>query len=117
MALAHLGPGAHEVLESGEDRIRLTVEPDECEERDLKSELLGRDFGMIALDEPCLFQRPDPAQAGRRRNPGALGKLDVGHAAVGLQVLQDFQVDSVEFGAPHAVFPSLGRAFAQGYYF
>ncbi len=41
------------------------------------------------------------AQAGRRRNTDAVGELDIGHAAVGLQLAEDLYVDDVEFGATH----------------
>ena len=56
---------------------------------------------MIAADIAGLFQRPDPAQAGRRRNADALGQLDIGHAPIGLEIGQNTAVDIVEFDALH----------------
>ena len=61
------------------------------EDGDAESHRFGVDLGMIALYEARLLQRADPAQAGRCRNPGPLGQVDVSHAAIGLQIGRGYE--------------------------
>ena len=68
VALPHLRPGGHELLEAGQHSVFLAVETNNREESDLPAELLGVWVGVVAADDAGFFQRADPAQAGRRGN-------------------------------------------------
>jgi hypothetical protein len=67
---------------------------------------------MVALDNAGALQRPDPPQAGRCRNAGALRQLHIGHAAVGLQVAENSPVDTIEL-CPGHWFPPLAAVYAR----
>jgi hypothetical protein len=71
MALAHLGPGADHLLEAGQYRIGLVVEPDQREEADFEAQGLAFKLGVIAFDEAGILQRAHAAQARWRRDPRA----------------------------------------------
>jgi hypothetical protein len=86
------------------------------EDRDAEAHRLGVDLGVIALYETGLLQRPHPAQARRRRNPGAFGQFDIGHPPVALQIGQDAKIDSVQFGAPHNRSPRNSLSLLKLYY-
>ena len=116
VALADMGPGAHQLLERLEVGLRLADQPDMGEDGDAESHRLGVDLGVIALYEAGLLQRPHPAQAGRRGNSGALGQIDVCHPAIGLQIGQDAKIDSVQFGAPHNRSPRFSVGLLKLYY-
>jgi hypothetical protein len=58
-------------------------------------DLVAVDLGVIALDEAGFLQRPHAPPAGRGRQAHALRQLGVGEAAVGLQFLQDCEVELV----------------------
>jgi len=60
------------------------------------------EIGMVTLDEARLLEGADAPQARRRRNPDAARQLDVGHATVCLQIVQDFAVDLIELDPIHA---------------
>jgi hypothetical protein len=64
--------------------------------RNVEAESARIEQPAIALDITFLFERPDSAQARRRRNPDPLGELDICNSAVGLDLAQDFEVDLVK---------------------
>ena len=68
------------------------------EDGDLVAEQLGVEQGPIAGDVTGALERPYPTQARRRRNANPASQLDVGHAAVRLQFLEDLAVNGIESG-------------------
>ena len=64
---------------------------DEGEEHDLEAERLLVHQRAIALDDARLLQRPHAPQAGRRRHADPPGELDIGHAAIGLELPEDLR--------------------------
>jgi hypothetical protein len=66
VALAHLRPGAHLLLEALEIGFRLAGQPDENKSLDLEAQHLGVEIGVIAANVSRLLQRAHAAQAGRR---------------------------------------------------
>ena len=66
------------------------------EHRDVEAEPARIQQAAIALDVALFLQRADPAQAGRRRNPDALGQFDIGDSAVGLDFGENSEVDFVK---------------------
>jgi hypothetical protein len=81
------------------------------EDGDVVAERGCSELGVVARDDAGLLERANPAQAGWRRDAGAAGELDVGHAAVVLQVAQDPPVDLVELDALASLFsPKLREA-------
>ena len=101
VALADLGPALHQGLEGAQVVLRLARQADLGEDGDAEAERRGVEVGVIAADEAGLLERAHAPQAGRRRDAGPLGQLDIGHAAVGLQVAQNVPIDPVELD-PHA---------------
>ena len=71
------------------------------EHGDAVAERLGIDVGVIAADISGLLERAHAAQARRGGNAGAARQLDIGHAAVVLQVPQYPPVDPVEPDVAH----------------
>jgi hypothetical protein len=65
---------------------------------------------MVAPDVSLLLEGADAPKARRGRNTDAPGKLDVGHAPVGLQLGQDLSVDRIESRPRHGS-PALWLAF------
>src|SRR6516165_5763776 len=64
--------------------------------RDVETEPARVEQPAIAQDVAFLFQGPDAAQAGRRRNSNTPGQFDVGDSTVSLDFAQDFEVDFVK---------------------
>src|SRR5262249_2411076 len=87
---------AHEGLERRKVGFGLTGEMDHREHRHLEAEQLLVEQAAIALDVAGLLKRAHPAQAGRRRNADAARQLDIGHAAVVLELLEDLPVNGIE---------------------
>src|SRR5262249_46827069 len=98
VALAHDRPGADLLLERDEVGFRLAGQADEDEGGEVEAERLFVEQCAVASDEAGLFQGADPAEARRRRDAYPAGQLDVGHAAVVLQLVQDLPVDGVQAG-------------------
>ncbi len=117
VALAHLRPVRHLRLEASQHRLLLAVEPDQGEERDRPAQRLRIGVAMVAADDAELLEPAHAAQAGRRRDAGAAGQLDIGHAAVLLELADDAAVDGVEFRRRGGLVCALhrgGRCIAQG---
>ena len=60
-----------------------------------QADLVAVDLGPVTGDVAAFLQRPDPAPARRGAQADALRKLCVGEAAVGLQLVQDGDVELV----------------------
>ncbi len=101
MRLAYLGPTAHQLLERRQIAFGLARQPDLGKDGDRKPERFRRQGRVVAADQPRFLERAHPAQTGRRGNPDAAGELDIGHSPVGLQILQDAAVDTVQLNPPH----------------
>ena len=99
VALAHQRPGQHPVLEGAQVGLRLAVQADHGEGDHLEADHLLVELGEVAGDHAGLLQRAHAAQAGRRRDADLLGQLHVGDAAVGLQLLENAPIGSIEAGA------------------
>src|SRR5215468_5610033 len=69
-----------------------------CEDGHLVAEKLLVEQRTIALDVAGLFERAHAAQARRSRDADPARKLDIGDAAVILQLLENLAVDGIETG-------------------
>ena len=98
-ALAHGRPVPDPRLERREFVLALRRELHHGEADDLVAEGLRVEQGAVAPDDAGLLQRPHAPQAGRRRQPDAARELDIGDAAVRLQLFQDGPVDGIEASA------------------
>jgi hypothetical protein len=63
-----------------------------------------RRWSRNIVKEARLLQRPDPAQAGRRRDLGAARQLHVGHPPVGLKIAKNAPVDPIQLDPAHFPF-------------
>src|SRR5260221_1280054 len=114
--LAHLGPGERQGFERLQVRLGLARQPDLGEDGDAEAQQFRIDVGMISADEAGLLERAHAPQARRRRDARALGEIDIGHAATGLQVTQDASIDLVELDAAHRRISEENRRRAAWYY-
>src|SRR6476619_3935676 len=105
VAIAYDGPPAHALLERDKIGLCLAVQPDHGEGRDVEAERAVVEQRRIAADESSLLERANPAQTGRRRNAHLAGKLDIGDAAIGLQLTQDAPVGLIEARLAHGHAP------------
>ena len=64
----------------------------------LQAEGFRVEQGGVATDDAGGFQVAHAAQAGGRRQAGALGQRDVGDAGVGLEMVEQAQIGRVEGG-------------------
>jgi hypothetical protein len=60
---------------------------------------------VITLYNAAFFQLADTPQARRRRDANTLGKFNIGHAAIILQLAQNFHVDCIKFQSDWQVHP------------
>src|SRR5262245_1728468 len=88
--------GPHEVLERLEVGLGLAVEMHQGEDGDLVAEQLLIEQRAIAFDVARLLERAHSPQAGRCRNPDPARELDIGNAAVVLQLFENPSVDGIE---------------------
>ena len=51
---------------------------------------------MITADNAGILQTANTAQAGRRRNAGALRQIDIGHPTIILQIAENLPVDTIQ---------------------
>lgn len=84
--------------------FRLVLEADHAEGDEVVAERGSVQHRRVALDDARLLQLAHAAKAGRGGNAGPGGQLHIGHPAIGLQFLQDADVDGVEFGTKHGSF-------------
>ena len=101
VALAHLGQGAHVLLELAQRLLRLALEAHEREDGDGEAQLGGVEIGVIAPDHALFFKRAHASQTWRRGQPDAFGKLDVGDSPLMLKFRQQPPIDPVQMR--HAV--------------
>jgi hypothetical protein len=92
----HRAIGDRAGLERRERFGALAVERDFDDRGQAAAEPIRRQKGDPALDDARIDQRLDAAQAGRRRDVDALGERLVGERGVGLEGVEDLQVDAVE---------------------
>ena len=90
------------------------MQPDHRKHRDLEAERPAVEIGVITLNEPRLFERPDAAQAGRRRDADTGRQFDIGDAPVGLKLAEDVKIGLVELGPLHGAPPSSGWLVNRG---
>ena len=95
-AFPHQRLGADEFLERAQIGVGLAGQMHGRKHRDVEAEPARIQQAAVALDVALLLQRPDPAQAGRRRNADPFGQFHVGDSAVGLDFGEDFEVDFVK---------------------
>jgi hypothetical protein len=99
---AHLRPGAHLLFKCPKICLRLAGEPDKGKGGHLETERLRVQVSVVALDVPRLFEGAYAPQTWGSRDVDAVGQLDIGHAAVGLQFGEDLAVNGVETMPSHA---------------
>src|SRR5262245_53111722 len=85
------------------------------EDGDLVAEQLLVEQRAIAPDVAGLLERAHPPQAGRRRKPEPARELDIGDAAVVLQLFEDPSVDGIETSS-HETLRVHPRALLAGSY-
>ena len=68
---------------------------------------------IIAAQPAGPLQRPHPAQTRRRRQADAAGQVNVGQAAITLQMAQNGEVCGIEIGQEAIPFLSCGSLCAQ----
>src|SRR4029077_14743710 len=105
VAIAYDGRAAHALLERDKIGLCLAVQPHHGEGRDVEAERAVVEQRRIAADEPRFLQRANPAQTWRRRDAHFAGELDIGDAAVGLQLTQDAPVGLIEARLAHGHAP------------
>ncbi|MNT49945.1 hypothetical protein D3C72_1868300 [compost metagenome] len=91
----HLGHLADRVFELARGFVGDALGVHAHEGEHAQPDLVAVDLGAVALDEAGIFQRPHAAPARRRRQAHALRQLGVREAAIGLQFLQDSEVELV----------------------
>lgn len=84
------------VFKGQEIDLCLTFQRHHCKNGDAVAERLGIEIGVIALDDPVILQRTDPAQAGRCRQACTGSKFDVGNTPVMLQVAEYQSISCVK---------------------
>jgi hypothetical protein len=89
---------AHALLEGDEIGLRLAVETDHGEGGHAEAKRSVVKQRRIAADETNLLKRADAAKARRCRDTDLAGEIDIGDAAVSLQLAQDAPVGGVESG-------------------
>src|SRR3546814_10776656 len=109
VALQHLGIGADLGLEAVEVVLLLALQLDRDEHRDRQADGILVQEGDVARDHARVLELPHPPEAGRRREPDALGQLHVGQASVVLQRGEDLAVAGVQL-QPWQALPLLGLA-------
>ena len=87
-------------LEGGKIVFGLAAQADHGEDGDGEAQHRRLAIRVIATDHASLFQRPDPAQTGRRRQPDPFRQIDVGHPAIFLQQGEDLSIDPVKHRIP-----------------
>ena len=97
-------------------RFRLMLQPDHTEGDEIIAELWPVQDRIIPFDNPRLLQPAHTTQAGRCRNTDTLGKLDIGHATVPLELAQDFKIDGIEIGAHSGLLTGGIQPYTQFYY-
>ena len=103
VGLADLGPGLRQRLEGLEIGLGLAAETHLSKHRDAETQRLGIDVGVIPPDKGGLLERTHAALAGRRRDAGALGQIDIGHAAIRLKIAQDPSIDLIKLDSAHPI--------------
>ena len=99
--LPHEWPAGGRGRECLQVRLRLVFQPHHAEGDEIEPEGGRVQQRMIALDDARFLQLADAPQAGRRGNSRLAREFHIGHAAVGLQFLEDPDVDGVEVGTEH----------------
>jgi hypothetical protein len=95
-AFAHQRLRTHEIFEGFEVGIGLAGEVDHGEDGHFVAETLFVEQRTITLDVAGLLERAHAPEAGRSGNADPAGELNVGHAAVILQLSKNLPVDGVE---------------------
>ncbi len=94
----HLGARAHLLLEVGEALGRVAVHGDLNDRSERQADLAAIHQRDAPRDHVLILERLHTARAGRRREPDALGQLEVRQRPIDLQRLQDAPIDLVEDG-------------------
>ena len=102
VAFAHQRPASATILEGLEIVVVLAVQGHEREDGDRQAERLGVEARVVALDEARLLESTHAPEARGGRDPHPARQLDIGDAALGLELGKDFSVDLIELVAGHA---------------
>ncbi len=96
MARNDLAPRFHRRVKGGMRFVVMACHLYLDEDGKSEAELSSVQTGVIAVNDPSLFQRSNPAETGRRRQTDLVGKLDIGQSSVTLKGGQNSPVDRVE---------------------
>ncbi len=94
-AFQHLGNVGNGRFQAGEAFRRMLIHRDADQGHQAQAQFPGVQHGPVAGDDAGFFQRPHPAQAGRRRQADALGQVLIADAPVRLQDGKNFPVVAV----------------------
>lgn len=100
MALPHLRPCGNLILERGEHRLLLAVQPDQSKQRDRPAQPCPVRIGMIAPDHVIFLQPAHAAQAWRGRNAYPPCQFHVRHAPVKLKFGHNPTVNRIKISHP-----------------
>src|SRR5947208_11164133 len=96
IAFQHLVPFRDRFRKPVEVFLLLPRQLDRDEDADMEPQRFLVDGRDVARDDAALFQKLDPAVAGRHGQADLVGELLHGHAAVGLQQAENLAVDGVQ---------------------
>jgi hypothetical protein len=96
MARDDLGQLADRFFHFARQLARVAVRVQAHERENAQADLVPVDLGVIALDVSGLLERTNAAPARRRREADPLRKFCIREAAVGLQMVQDGDVELIE---------------------
>ena len=94
-AFEHFRDAGDAGFQIGETFRRVDIHRDANQRHQRETELAGVEKCAVADDQAGFFQRPYPAQAGRRRQADAVGQILVADPAVLLQNSEDLPVVAV----------------------
>lgn len=95
VAFHHLRKPPHGFGKPQRDLGILGLEPHTGKNRQPRPDLCRIQHSDVAIDDPCLFQQPNTAQAGRGRKPHLPCQLDIRNAPVALKDTENMAVDRV----------------------
>lgn len=114
VAFANLGPVFEKPGKMHQIGFRMIGQPNMDKNGKPVSKLVGRYIGVVTTDIAGLFQSAHTAQAGRGRDVGHFGEIDIGLAAILLEFAQDGQINPIEFDVLHAVLVCWGATDCWG---
>ena len=97
MTFAHLRPGRYQRFKILQIGLGLTGQTNKGKYLNAIAKRVRVNIGMIAFDNAGIFQGANPPKAWRCRNTGIFGKIDIRHAPMILQIMQNLSINRVQF--------------------